>query len=139
VNEQETIVMSTSTDSDAYRTVTPYLVVPNVAGLIEFLKVAFGAIERVRMPRPDGSVMHAEVLIGDSIVMMGEPSARFGPMPGAIYLTVADCDAVYKRAVECGATSVMEPVDQPHAGQRYGGVKDLCGNLWWPATPLAKK
>lgn len=124
--------------SHNYRTVTPYLTVPNVAGLIKFLSCAFGAIERLRLPRPDGSVMHAEVSIGDSIIMMGEPSAQFGPMPASIFLTVEDCDAAYHRAIECGATSVMEPADQPHAGQRYGGVKDLCGNLWWPATAIAK-
>jgi PhnB protein len=122
----------------SYRTVTPYLVVPNVAALIDFLTRAFAATERGRMARPDGSIMHAEVTIGDSIVMMGEPSPDFGPMPGAIFLTVDDCDAAYKRAIECGATSIMPPADQPHAGQRYGGVKDLCGNLWWPATPLSK-
>jgi PhnB protein len=131
--------MSAATNSDSYRTVTPYLVVPNVAGLIEFLKSAFGAVERLRVPRPDGSVGHAEVTIGDSIVMMGEPFEQFGPVPGAIFLTVADCDATYARAIECGATSIMEPSDMVQAGQRYGGVKDLCGNLWWPATPLAKK
>lgn len=119
-----------------YRTVTPYLVVPNVGRLIEFLTAAFDARERMRMPRPDGSVMHAEVEIGDSIVMMGEPTAQWPAMPGSIYLTVTDCDDAHRRAVEAGATSVMEPMDQPHAGQRYGGVKDPCGNVWWPATKL---
>ena len=124
--------------SHNYRTVTPYLTVPNVAGLIKFLAGAFGAIERLRVPRPDGSVMHAEVSIGDSVIMMGEPSAQFGPMPASIFLTVEDCDAAYDRAIQCGATSVMEPADHTDAGHRYGGVKDLCGNLWWPATAIAK-
>lgn len=125
--------------AEAYRTVTPYLIVNNVSGLIDFLCRAFGATERLRLRRADGSVMHAEVVIGDSIVMMGEPMGQYGPMPGAIFLSVADCDAVYQRALECGATSLAEPVDFPDAGQRYGGVKDLCGNLWWPATAMSKK
>jgi PhnB protein len=128
--------MSAPATSPDYRTVTPYLVVNNVAGLIDFVCRAFGAVERFRMARPDGSLAHAEVKIGDSIVMMGEPIGQFTAMPGAIFLTVDDCDAVYKRAIQCGATSVMEVTDHLDAGQRYGGVKDLCGNLWWPAKPL---
>ena len=122
-----------------YHTVTPYLVVHDVARLIEFLKQAFGATERMRLPRPDGSVMHAEVTIGDSIVMMGEPMGGMGPVPGAIFLRVSDADDAYRKALQAGATSISEPQDQPHAGERYGGVKDPCGNLWWPAAPLNQR
>ncbi len=128
--------MSANAFPQDYRTVTPYLVVPNVPRLLEFLAEAFGAVERVRVPRADGSVMHAEVTIGDSIVMMGEPTEEWKAMPGAMFLRVDDADAAYRRALDAGATSVMEPTDQPHAGERYGGVKDPCGNLWWPAMPL---
>ena len=119
-----------------YHTVTPYLVVHDVARLIEFLKQAFGATERMRLPRSDGSVMHAEVTMGDSIVMMGEPMGGMGPVPGAIFLRVSDADEAYRKALQAGATSISEPTDQPHAGERYGGVKDPCGNLWWPSAPL---
>jgi uncharacterized glyoxalase superfamily protein PhnB len=119
-----------------YHTVTPYLVVPNVPRLLEFLTQAFGARERVRLARPDGSVMHAEVTIGDSIVMMGEPTASVGPMPASIFLRVTDSDAVYRKALQAGATSIREPADVPHARERYGGVLDPCGNRWWPAMPL---
>lgn len=119
-----------------YHTVTPYLVVPHVSRLLTFLAEAFGAVERIRYPRADGSVMHAEVKIGDSIVMMGEPTPGMEPVPGAIFLRVDDADAAYRKALAAGATSVSEPMDQPHAGERYGGVKDPCGNLWWPAAPL---
>jgi PhnB protein len=121
---------------EAYHTVTPYLVVPNVARLLDFLTRAFGAVERMRLPRGDGSVMHAEVVIGDSVVMMGEPMPGMAAMPGAIFLRVADADAAYRAALVAGATSVSEPTDQPHAGERYGGVKDPCGNMWWPAARL---
>jgi PhnB protein len=128
--------MSSTGFANDYRTITPYLVVQDVPQLLDFLQAAFGAQERVRVPRADGSVMHAEVLIGDSIVKMGEPKADMSPTPGAIFLRVDDSDSVYRRALESGATSIMEPTDQPHAGERYGGVKDPCGNLWWPASPL---
>lgn len=118
---------------DGYHSVTPYMTVPGVAKLIDFLKQAFEATEVERMTRPDGSVMHAEVRIGDSIVMMGEPTAEFPPMPAAIYLYVNDADDVYRRALQAGATSTSEPADMFY-GDRQGGVKDPSGNQWWIAT-----
>jgi uncharacterized glyoxalase superfamily protein PhnB len=77
--------------------------------------------------------MHAEVTIGDSVIMMGEPMGEFKPMPCMIYVYVEDTDAVYKQALKAGATSVMEPADQFY-GDRNAGVKDMAGNLWWIAT-----
>ena len=121
---------------DGYHTVTPYLIVDGVATLLDFLTRAFDAKERQRLPRSDGSIMHAEVRIGDSAIMMGEPIGEFGPMPASIYLYVNDCDAAYQRALRAGGTSVMEPADQPHAGERYGGVQDPTGNIWWVATHI---
>ena len=121
---------------DGYHTITPYLIVHGVAKLLDFLTNAFDAKELQRLHRPDGSVMHAEVRIGDSAVMMGEPMGDFGPMPASIYLYVNDCDAAYQRALRAGGTSVMEPADQPHAGERYGGVQDPAGNIWWVATHI---
>lgn len=118
---------------EGHRTVTPYLVVPGVARLIECLKRAFGAEEVLRIARPDGGVMHAEVRIGDSIVMMGEPRTDAERMPGFIHLYVQDADATYRRALEAGATSVVEPADQFY-GDRAGGVEDPAGNRWWIAT-----
>src|SRR2546423_9642364 len=99
-----------------YHTVTPYLIVDDVPRLLAFLVDAFGAIERVRVPRADGSVMHAEVAIGDSIVMTGEPTGEITAMPASIFLRVADADETYRKALAAGATSVSEPKDQPHAG-----------------------
>jgi PhnB protein len=128
--------MSLELKVKSYRTVTPYLIVSDVPRLLRFLSEAFGASERMRLPRADGSVMHAEVTIGDSIVMMGEPTDKFGPMPASIYLRVDDADAAYRKALEAGGTSISEPADQPHAGERYGGVKDPCGNHWWPAMSI---
>ena len=118
---------------DGYHTVTPYLIVEGVAELIDFLKQAFDGVETERMPGPDGKVGHGEVRIGDSVVMMGEASGEWKPMPGSIYLYVNDTDATYKRALDAGATSVMEPADQFY-GDRNAGVKDASGNMWWIAT-----
>jgi uncharacterized glyoxalase superfamily protein PhnB len=128
--------MSVKPIPDGYQTVIPYLLVEGAAELTTFLTNAFGAKVRQRLDRPDGSVMHVELQIGDSVVMIGEPMAEFGPMPGSIYLYVEDCDAFYQRALQAGAVSVMPPTDMPHAGERYGGVKDGSGNLWWIATHI---
>lgn len=129
--------MSNQPDQKGYHTVTPYLIVPNVPKLLEFLTQAFDARERYRKLRPDGSVMHAEAAIGDSIIMMGEPNERVGPMPASIFLRVDDCDAAYNKALQAGATSISQPTDFPQAAERYGGLLDPCGNRWWPASPIA--
>ena len=118
---------------DGYHTVTPYLTVQGVPKLIDFLKQAFEAQEIERMTQPDGTIGHAEVRIGDSVVMMGEARDEWKPMPSGIYLYVNDTDAVYKRALQAGATSIMEPADQFY-GDRSAGVKDSSGNHWWIAT-----
>ncbi|MFQ5627378.1 MAG: VOC family protein [bacterium] len=114
---------------DGYHTVTPYLVVEGVAKLIDFLKQAFGAEKTDCMKRPDGTVMHAQLKIGNSVVMMGEAQSEWPPMPASLYLYVEDTDAVYKRALEAGATSAMEPANQFY-GDRNAGVKDPSGNFW---------
>jgi PhnB protein len=118
---------------DGFHSVTPFLIVPGVAKLLDFLKQAFEAQELHRMPRPDGTIMHAEVKIGDSLVMMGEPMGSSQPMFGSLYLYVHDVDAVYKRALQAGATSTSEPADQFY-GDRSAGIKDPVGNQWWIAT-----
>jgi PhnB protein len=118
-----------------YHTVTPYLVVKDVSALIEFVNRAFGARERMRMPRPDGSISHAEVELGDSVIMMGESESLSGLMPGVIHLYVDDVDASYRTALQAGALSLREPSDQPH-GDRMAGVKDGFGNQWWIAAPV---
>ncbi len=121
---------------DGYGAVTPYLLVEGVEELLAFLGRAFGAEEEYRLKRPDGTIMHAEARIAGSPVMMGEPMGEFGPMPASIFLYVEDCDAIYARAIESGGVSVMAPTTMEHAGERYGGVRDPSGNLWWIATHL---
>jgi uncharacterized glyoxalase superfamily protein PhnB len=121
--------MSTASAQPTYHTVTPYLVVPGVPALIAFVTQAFGAAEVQRHERPDGSVAHAEIKIGDSVLMMGEPTDEFTAMPASLYLLVDDADASYARAVEAGATSLRAPEDQPYG--RSAGVRDASGNHWW--------
>lgn len=118
---------------DGYHAVTPYLVVRNAAGLMDFLAAAFGATVKERVARPDGAIMHAEMRIGDSLVMMGEASAEHPAQPASLHLYVADADATYKAALAAGATSVRAPTDQFY-GDRTGGVRDPAGNTWWIAT-----
>lgn len=119
---------------ERYHSVTPYLMVDGVADLVLFLVQAFDAREVFRLDREDGSVMHVEIELGDSIVMMGEPTSQFEAMPAVLYFYVEDCDAVYQRALLAGAVSLMEPTTMYHAGERYGGVRDPSGNIWWIAT-----
>jgi PhnB protein len=119
---------------EGYHTVCPYIVVSGVGKLIDFVKQVFGATERYVSRRPDGTVQHAEVMIGDSVVMMGE-GAGIKAFPAMLHLYMEDCDAVYRRAIEAGAKSVREPSDQPY-GDRSAGVEDAFGNQWWIATRL---
>ena len=118
---------------DGYHTVTPYLIVPDVEGQIDFLKNAFDAAERSIARDGAGRIMHAEVSIGDSVIMMGESNEEFPPMPAMLHLYVADVDAVYAQAMAAGATSLREPTNEFY-GDRSGGVQDAAGNQWWVAT-----
>ncbi|TMI68879.1 VOC family protein [Candidatus Bathyarchaeota archaeon] len=118
---------------ERYHSVTPYLVVQGVPKLLEFLKQTFNSTELERVPRPDGTISHAEVRIGDSVVMMGEANAQSKPMPAMLYVYVEDVDAVYKRALQAGAKPVRELKDEFY-GDRAGGVADPVGNQWWIAT-----
>lgn len=115
------------------RAVTPYITVHKPAELIDFVTQAFGAIEHFRATGSAGG-MHAEVSIGDSIVMIGG-AEHIEPMPTAIHLYVPDVDQMYERALKAGAKSLMPVADQPY-GERSGGVEDVHGNRWYLATPF---
>ncbi len=119
---------------EGHHTVSPYIVVTGVGKLIDFAKQVFGATEVFVSKRPDGSVQHAEIRIGDSIVMMGEGADQKN-FPAMLHLYMDDVDAVYARAIQAGAKSLREPADQPY-GDRAGGVEDAFGNQWWIATHI---
>ncbi len=118
-----------------YRTVTPYLVVTGVAKLLDFLKAAFNGKEKFRSAMPDGTIMHAELKLGDSMVMMGEARPDQPPLNCSIYLYVKDVDKVHAQAVKAGGISIMDPADQFY-GDRNGGIKDPCGNQWYIGTHI---
>ena len=120
---------------EGYHTITPHLIVQGAPKLLDFLKQAFDAKEKYSLTGPDGAIMHAEVKIGDSMVMIGEAMGEWKAMPASIALYTDNADAIYKRALEAGATSIREPADQFY-GDRSGGVKDPAGNHWWIATHI---
>jgi PhnB protein len=118
---------------DGYHTVTPYLIVEGAQKLIDFLKRGFGAKETFSMPGPGGKIGHAEVKIGNSMVMLADANPRWKATKTMLYLYVEDVDAVYKKAVAAGGKSVMEPANQFY-GDRSAGVEDAFGNHWGIAT-----
>jgi uncharacterized glyoxalase superfamily protein PhnB len=127
-------IMAVKPIPDGFHTVTPYLIVRGAAKEIDFLKKAFGAeLAFEPMKRPDGLIMHAEVKIGDSRVMLGDASERAQPTQSMLHLYVPNVDAVFQRAVSAGGVSSMEPMDQFY-GDRTGSVKDPSGNTWYIAT-----
>jgi PhnB protein len=113
--------------------VSPYLIVKECEETIEFLKFVFGGEEREKMTLPDGTINHAEVAIGNSVIMMGKAAENHTPQTTMLYIYVEDTDAAYKLALEKGAVSVMEPADQFY-GDRTAAVKDSNGISWWMAT-----
>jgi PhnB protein len=119
---------------EGFRTVTPYIVVPDAAGMIDFTVRAFGAEETQRADVPGGG-LHGEVRIDDSMLMIGAPSPTYGGQQfvTAFHLYVKDCDAACARAAQAGATLTHAPVDQPY-GERSGAVRDAFGNTWYIAT-----
>lgn len=125
--------MSVKPIPEGFHTVTPFLCVKGVPQLIEFLKAAFSAIELMRVSTTDGHVMHAEVKIGDSTVMMGEAMGDCPVIVGSCYLYVPDVDATYQAAIKAGGVSMMEPANQ-FWGDRMAAVKDPTGNQWSIAT-----
>jgi PhnB protein len=127
-----------------YHTVTPYLTVNNGAAALDFYRRAFGAQEKERMPGPGGKIMHAELRIGDSVVMLSDEfpgmstckaPTSLGGTTGSIFLYVADVDPAFKRAVEAGC-KVLMPLTNMFWGDRFGKLEDPFGNQWTMATHI---
>jgi PhnB protein len=126
---------------EGYHTATPYLAVDDAAEAIEYYKKAFGAKERVRMEAPGGKIGHAELEIGDSLVMLADPFPQSSTRPPkelggtsvSVFMYVEDVDAVVKQAVDAGATVTMDVADQ-FWGDRFGSVSDPFGHSWSIAT-----
>jgi PhnB protein len=126
---------------EGFHTVTLYMTIKNASDAIEFYREAFGATEIFRWADPDGSIRHAEVVIGDSPVMLTDEAPdfgmagpqSFGGSPVHMFLYVEDAYAVFERAIAVGATELM-PVENSGDGDRRGGVTDPFGHVWYVAT-----
>lgn len=120
---------------DGYHTLTPYLTVPDGEVMIRFLQDVFSAKLLERHNRPDGTLQHASFQLGDSKLMLGQANEQFAPRPQTIYVYIPDVDAVFNRALDLGAKSLMKVADQFY-GDRSGGFEDPAGNWWWVATHI---
>jgi PhnB protein len=126
---------------EGYHTATPYMHVRDAARAIEFYKKAFGAVERFRHADPQGKVGHAEIRIGNSIIMLADefaPKDALGPLSRGgctmtLMLYVENVDTLFQQAVSAGAT-VIQPLADQFYGDRSGGVKDPFGQVWYLAT-----
>lgn len=118
---------------EGYTSVAPYLIVSGAGDTIEFLKRAFDAVELRRFDNPDGTVMHAEVRVDDTVVMLADSTPNWPAIPAHVHVYVPDVDATYRRALAAGATSVQEPTKGNDEDKR-GGVCDAGGTTWWIAT-----
>ena len=120
---------------DGYPCVSPYLIVSGANETIEFLKRVFGATEIRRFSDEAGKLMHAEVRLNDSVVMIADSAPNWPPAPSYVHVYVEDVDATYLLAIEAGAESIQEPTKKDDDDKR-GGVKDSGGTTWWIATKL---
>jgi len=127
--------MSASHKPEGYPTVSPYLIVDGAEGTIRFLTEALGAVELRRFPGENGAIAHAEVRLGDSVLMLGDRPEGMDPVPAHVHIYVADVDAAHARAVEQGGKNVQDPVKREDADKR-GGVRDAGGTTWWLATKV---
>lgn len=127
--------MSTSFKPAGYNSVSPYLVVSHASATIDFLRQAFDAVEIRRFAGPDGRVMHAEVRIDDTVVMVADAAEGWPAVEAHVHVYVADVDESYRRAIAAGGVSVQEPSKKDDADRR-SGVKEGGGSTWWIATKV---
>ncbi len=116
-----------------YQQVMPYLIVSDAAKFIDFTKKVFGAEEKLRIMRDEKLIKHAEIKIGESVIMFADATDQFQPRTAALFVYVEDADRTCNKALVEGATSVMPLSDQEYG--RSGGIADPFGNLWWPTAP----
>lgn len=127
--------MTTSYKPNQYTSVAPYLIVDGASRTIEFLIQAFDAVSLRHFADPAGKIMHAEVRIDDTVLMIADSAEGWPSIPAHVHIYVPDVDATYQRALKAGALSVQVPVKKEDADKR-GGVKDAGGTTWWIATQV---
>ena len=120
---------------EGYHTLTTFIVAPQAGRLIDFLKKVFDAKENSIHRRPDGLIMHADLQIGDSRLMLSDATEQYPAMPAMVYVYAENTDEVYRKAIAAGASSLREPTNEFY-GDRSCGIKDPSGNQWWIATHI---
>lgn len=119
--------------SSNHNRLMPYIIIPNAYGFIDFMKNIFGATEQAIIPRSEGVIMHGELRIGEAVIMFADTTEQIAAKPAGIFIYVENTDDTYKKAIDAGCISLMEPTQQP-----YGytcGFHDPFGNDWWPVQP----
>ena len=125
--------MNQSYKPDGYTSVSPYLLVSDAKQTIAFLVEVFGATPLRSFADPSGRLMHAEVRLDDTVLMLADATPEWPPIPCYVHVYVSDVDATYQKALAAGATSAQEPM-QKGDGDKRGGVQDPYGTTWWIAT-----
>src|SRR6266849_7429741 len=128
--------MSFDWKPEGYSTVSAYLVVEGAQRVIDFLKKIFGATDLRHFPTADGKSLHAEVRIGDTVVMIADAGGDYPAFPVWLHVYVPDVDATYKAALEAGGVPVQEPIQREGDTDKRGGFKDPGGNTWWIGTQV---
>lgn len=114
---------------DYYRTVMPYLILEDASAFLAFTKAVFGAEEKMKTEDENDEIRHAEIVIGDSTIMLGQSGGQWQPQPAGLYINVENADETYQKALDAGAATVMELSNENYG--RTCGVLDPCGNTWW--------
>jgi len=127
--------MTTPYKPAGYTTVSPYLIVDGASDTIAFLEHVFGAVELRRFPDASGRLLHSEVRMDDTVIMIADSAERWPPVGSHVHVYVSDVDATYRLAIQAGAAPIQEPVKKDDA-ERRGGVKDAGGITWWIATKM---
>ncbi|MDR3681561.1 MAG: VOC family protein [Flavipsychrobacter sp.] len=124
--------MKTVVIPKGYQQVMPYLILDNASAFIDFMKDVFDAVEIMRHMRDEQVIMHAEIKLAESVIMIADSTDTYGSSPAGMFVYVPDADATYNKAIATGATSIAAPSDQSYG--RSAGVKDAYGNTWWITT-----
>ncbi len=129
--------MTSNYRPQGYTAVSVYIMANGAQRVIDFLKQMFGATDLRRFDGPDGKIMHAEVRIEDTVVMIADASGGYPAFPVWLHVYVPDVDATYKKALQAGGVSVQEPIRKEGDPDRRAGVKDPSGNTWWISTQVS--
>jgi PhnB protein len=120
---------------EGYPQLMPYLVIENAAAFMAFTQKVFGATEKFKTMRDEDTIMHAEMAIGNSVIMLADATEQFAVQNAGMFIYVDDCDTVFQKALDNGAKTLMPPAHQSYG--RSGGVTDAFGNTWWITSVAA--